>query len=265
MKPDPAWIVPHLAVPRVRALVTTRAGGTSTGPWGAPAGGGMNLGLGGGDAAAAVAANRALLRVCLPGEPRWLRQVHGAAVVQAEQAGEGDEADASTSLTPAVVCAVLVADCLPVLLASADGRGVAAAHAGWRGLARGVIQNTVQALRSRLGDRAAPLRAWLGPAIGARHFEVGAEVREAMRERLPDARAAFRSLGNDKYLADLVGLARMALAQAGVRDVAGGDDCTYSDPARFYSFRRDRITGRHAALIWIEPDEPAAAGKPPPV
>lgn len=253
MRLHPDWIVPRLGAPAVRALITTRPGGVSRGPWGAGEGGGMNLGLGSGDRAHAVLQNRARLQAVLPQPPRWLQQVHGGAVVDAEQVAVSVEADASTSVTPGVVCAVLIADCMPVLLASADGRGVAVAHAGWRGIATGVIQNTVCALRRRLGDAHARLSAYLGPAIGPRHFEVGAEVLEAMRARLPQAAQAFVATGNGKYRADLFALAKMALAQVGVDAIAGGGDCTYSDPVRFYSYRRDRITGRHAALVWIDP------------
>jgi YfiH family protein len=252
MKPHPAWIVPELAAPGVRALITTRPGGVSRGPWGAADGGGMNLGLGSGDAVRDVLENRARLQALLPQPPRWLKQVHGGVVVDAEQVAGAVEADASTSVTPGVVCAVLVADCMPVVLASADGRGVAVAHAGWRGIAAGVIQNTVQALRRRLGDAHARLSAYLGPAIGPRHFEVGGEVLEAMGATLPRAAQAFVATGNGKYRADLFALAKMALAQVAVDAIAGGRDCTYGDPVRFYSYRRDGITGRHAALVWID-------------
>lgn len=242
-----------LAVPGVRALVTTRAGGVSTGPYAALDGsGGMNLGLGSGEAPEIVERNRARIRTLLPGAPVWLRQVHGAGVVDAEAATGLVEADASTSLSPGVVCAVLVADCLPVLLASRDGRGVAAAHAGWRGLAAGVIQQTVTTLRHRLGRPDAGLVAYLGPAIGPAAFEVGPEVLDAMRLRLPAAESAFAAHAQGKYRADLFALARMALAQVGVDAVRGGGDCTYSNRARFYSFRRDGVTGRQAAFIWID-------------
>lgn len=253
MNPHAAWIVPELPVPGVRALITTRPGGVSQGPWGAPDGGGMNLGLGSGDAIEAVRANRARLEGLLPQPPRWLKQVHGATVVAAETVAGTVEADAATSVTPGVVCAVLVADCLPVLLASGDGRGVAVAHAGWRGIAAGVIQNTAHALRRRLGSPDASLVAYLGPGIGPRHFEVGPDVLAAMRTRLPGAEQAFTAANDAKYRADLFALAAMALAQVGVDLVPAARECTYSDPARFYSYRRDGITGRHAALIWIEP------------
>jgi YfiH family protein len=250
---DARWLVPDWPAPRgVRALITTRAGGVSRGPWGVPplGEGGMNLGAGCGDDPAAVAANRRRLRALLPAEPRWLAQHHGARVVDAESVDAPPAADASTALAHDVVCAVLVADCMPVLLADALGRGVAAAHAGWRGLAAGVLQATARALRERLADPTAELIAYLGPAIGPESFEVGPEVRDAMCASLADAPAAFRPLGGGKYLADLFALGRQALAQCGVERVYGGSQDTYTQPQRFYSFRRDRVTGRHAALIW---------------
>jgi YfiH family protein len=251
--PDAGWIRPDWPVAaRVRALITTRQGGVSRGPYGAGVdGGGMNLGLGSGDDAAAVAANRARLLAVLPAAPRWLRQVHGGVVVRADDVGAPVEADAAFTCTPGVVAAVMVADCLPVLLADRGGRCVAAAHAGWRGVAAGVIQSTVRAMRDALGEADAELVAYLGPAIGPAHFEVGPEVLAAM-SALPDARKAFRPRGA-KYFADLYGLARQALRQADVRAIHGGSDCTFTDAARFYSHRRDRVTGRHGALVWIEP------------
>jgi len=249
-QPDARWIAPVWPVPpAVQALITTRAGGVSSGPWGGPAGGGLNLGTGSDDPAA-VRANRERLRACLPAEPRWLEQVHGTAVVDAAAAAPGVRADAAYAVQPGVVCCVLAADCLPVLLADAAGRGVAAAHAGWRGLAGGVIQNAVTALRAALGDPEAEVLAYLGPAIGPEHFVVGAEVLEAMRERLPAAREAFAVHEHGKYRADLFALARQALAQQSVVRVFGGGVCTYSDAARFYSYRRASPTGRQAALVW---------------
>lgn len=244
----------QMQVPGVRALVTTRRGGCSTGPWAAADGsGGLNLGLGSGDALENVQRNRDRLAVLLPASPAWLSQVHGTRVVEAEAGATVIEADASTSITPGAVCAVLMADCLPVLIASRNGHGVGAAHAGWRGLAGGVIQNTVQTLRARLENPESELVAYLGPAIGPDAFEVGPEVLDAMRARLPDAARAFTPSGEGKYRADLFALARMALAQVGVVSVSGGVDCTYTDRVRFYSFRRDRVTGRQAAFIWIDP------------
>jgi hypothetical protein len=210
----------------------------------------MNLGLGAGDDPDAVLSNRARLRTTLAGEPRWLRQVHGSTVVDAATAVEPVSADASFTDATGVIAAAMIADCMPVLLTDTRGRCVGIAHAGWRGLAAGVIQATARAMRDRIGEPAAQLLAYLGPAIGPRHFEVGAEVMTAMREGLPAAPAAFVPVGPGKFLADLFALGRQALAQVGVSRVYGGTDCTYSDPARFYSYRRDGVTGRHAAVIW---------------
>jgi YfiH family protein len=254
------FVQADLRIDGVSGFITTRSGGGSMGAWGAANGdGGLNLGLGSGDSQDAVLSNRRRLAALLPQDPRWLRQVHGATVIEAESIDKPVEADASTSLTPGTVCAVLIADCMPVLIASLDGRGVGAAHAGWRGLAGGVIQDTVRVLRARLRQPQAPIVAYLGPAIGPAHFEVGAEVLQAMQARLPDARGAFVELGNGKFRADLFQLGKMALAQVGVYMVRGGTDCTFSDPARFYSYRRDRVTGRHAALIWIRSAEEKTA------
>lgn len=253
------WIAPTWAAPvGIGAMFTTRSGGVSPPPWGRSPGQGegMNLGFGSGDDPARVRENRERLRRVLPGDPFWLRQVHGSVVVDADDdRAEGDasvppEADASVALRPGVVCAVMVADCMPVLLADAAGRGVAAAHAGWRGLASGVVQATAERLRARLDDPAAPLVAWLGPCIGPTRFEVGRDVLDAMQKRLPDAERAFMPLPTGKFLADLPALARQALAMVAVSDIAGGAWCTVSDPLRFFSYRRDGVTGRHAALIW---------------
>lgn len=252
---DPRWIEPDWPVPdRVRALITTRVGGVSKGPWGVPpqGEGGLNLGFLSGDAPDAVRGNRARLRSALPAEPRWLKQVHGATVVRADSVVEPVEADAAHTSTHSVVAVVMVADCMPVLLADADGRHVGVAHAGWRGLAAGVIQATARAMREAIGSPDVELIAYLGPAIGHSHFEVGPEVLAAMVRALPRAEEAFLPKGG-KYMADLFTLGRQALAEVGVSRVFGGQDCTYSDPGRFFSFRRDGATGRHAALIWIDP------------
>ena len=247
------WIRPDWPVPPVvKALITTRAGGTSKGAYGAPDGNGMNLGLKSGDDVAVVAANRARLRESLPGEPRWLRQVHGSRVVDAADADGSVEADAAVTGQPGTVAVVMVADCMPVLLADDHGRCVGVAHAGWRGLAAGILQATVRTMRDRLGEPDARLIAYLGPAIGPDHFEVGGDVLQAMTSGLEGAAAAFAPAGAGKYHADLFALGRMALAAAGVDAVFGGGVCTYCDPSRFYSHRRDRVTGRHAALIWID-------------
>ena len=252
----PQWIVPEWSAPdAVRALITTRAGGTSAAPFDASGGGGLNLGFGSGDDLAAVAANRARLRAALPAMPAWLRQIHGARAVDAADAASASsplEADAAFTDRPGVVAVAMMADCLPVLLADARGRGVAVAHAGWRGLVAGVIQASVRALRERVGDPSAGLIAYLGPAIGPDHFEVGSEVRDAACTSLAGAAAFFVPHGSGKYLADLFALGRLALAQVGVDAVFGGGVCTYCDADRFYSHRRDRVTGRHAALIWLQ-------------
>ena len=254
LRPHSQWIVPDWPAPgKVRALITTRAGGVSAGPFGDGRGkGGMNLGLKSGDAIACVQANRARLRAVLPAEPRWLQQVHGPAVADIDDDGALALADAAIARQPGRVCVVSIADCLPVLFADHDGRAVGVAHAGWRGLAAGVLQNTAVAMRRRLGDAERELFAYLGPAIGPAHFEVGAEVLDAMSERLPRAVEAFRPLGQGKHLCDLFALARQALAQVGISGVFGGADCTFADATRFYSYRRDKVTGRHAALIWID-------------
>ncbi len=234
----PDWNLPA----SVRAVMTTREGGRSRGPYES-----FNLGAHVGDDDEAVHANRRRLaaRLGLVREPAWLRQVHGATVVRAESVTEDTEADASWTDQPGVACVVMVADCLPVLLASRDGERVAAAHAGWRGLAAGVLEETVRALGG--GE----LTAWLGPAIGPDRFEVGPEVREAFVARSPEHAQAFREGDGDRWLCDIYLLARRQLAALGVHDVHGGGFCTVTDP-RFFSFRRDGVTGRMAALIWRE-------------
>lgn len=252
MEPTTDWIRPDWpAPPRVQALITTRVGGVSKGPYGAGDGGGLNLGLSTGDSAVVVETNRARLRARLPEAPRWLKQVHGTGVVRADSVVGEVEADASVTDRFDTVAAVLVADCMPVLLADREGRGVGIAHAGWRGLAAGVVQATARALRERLGDAGAELLAYLGPAIGPDHFEVGSEVLEAMSRTIPGAASAFEAAGAGKFRADLYALGRLALAAEGVEAVFGGGYCTYCDSVRFYSHRRDRITGRQAALIWL--------------
>lgn len=238
----------------VRAFFTCRTGGVSSGPWGGPDGiMGMNLAAHTGDAKFCVDMNRQILAQCLPSAPKWLTQVHGVRVVHADEAEDAPEADASWTRTPGVVCAVMTADCLPVILADRRGRIVAAVHAGWRSLAAGILQETVRTLRAELPD--ADLAAWFGPRIGADDFEVGADVIEAMKVHLPEAGKAFRTVGEGRCLCDLALLARMALESAGVPAEAVSD-CglsTVADAGRFYSFRRDgERSGRHAALVWIE-------------
>ena len=252
---DPRWIVPSWnAPPSVRAFVTSRDGGTSRGAWGGSDGGGMNLGYGSGDDRDTVGANRALLAERLPAEPAWIRQVHGAAVVDASDvtSPHAIEADASFTTAPGQVCAVLVADCMPVLFCDRDGRRVAAAHAGWRGLAAGVLEATMLAA----GFVASDTIAWIGPAIGPTRFEVGTDVRDAFvaaaGRDVARTAAAFVPRQPGKWLADLPALASLRLAACGVTRVHRSGLCTASEPARFYSYRRDGTTGRMAAVIWIE-------------
>jgi YfiH family protein len=236
----------------VAALVTLRGGGESLTPYDDGAGGGgLNLALHVGDAADRVAANRSLLQAGLPVAPAWLTQVHGAVVLDAAGVAAAEEADASIAVGAGAVCAVMTADCLPVLFCDRSASVVGAAHAGWRGLLNGVLENTVAAMRTA---GAGQITAWMGPAIGPLRFEVGPEVRAAFIAR--DARhdPAFRPVAGapGKYLADIYRLARLVLTAAGVDRVYGGGFCTVSDSARFYSYRRDGVTGRFASLIWIE-------------
>lgn len=243
----PDFIIPDWPAPAsVRALVTTRVGGVSTGPWAS-----LNLGDQVGDDLTAVAENRRRLRAHLPGDPLWLKQVHGiqccdAAACSNAKGNQPPEADAAYSRKPGVVCAVLTADCLPVLLCDAAGTTVAAAHAGWRGLLAGVIENTVAAMAVPGGR----LMAWLGPAIGQQSFEVSGEVRHAFMARDPAAVSAFVAQPDGKWLCDIYALARRRLAALGIHRVAGADFCTLQDAKRFYSYRRDGVTGRMASLIW---------------
>ena len=241
----------------IGALATSRDGGVSTGPYDdGKGGGGLNLGLHVGDDPDAVRANRARLQEWLPGRPAWISQVHGADVVDAVTVGPDQPVrvgDASIATQAGVVCAILTADCLPVLFADLDGKVVGAAHAGWRGLAGGVLGTTVAAMRQA---GAGEVTAWLGPAIGATAFEVGADVLEAFLAALPGeaTRAAFQAYpGREgKYLADMFALARLMLARDGVTRVHGGTLCTATAPQRFYSYRRDGVTGRQASLIWLK-------------
>jgi YfiH family protein len=250
-------LVPDWAAPAgVGALVTTRAGGESAGSFGLDGGapGGLNLGDHVGDDPDAVRGNRARLAAAVPGPIRWLQQVHGTAVHDADAPWTGTAppvADAAVATRPGTVLAVMTADCLPILLADASGRAVGAAHAGWRGLAAGVAEAAVDAVRERAG-REARLLAWLGPAIGPMAFEVGDEVRQAFCDLDPASAAAFApGPVPGKWWADLFALARLRLAARGVVDVAGGGLCTVAERARFYSHRRDRRSGRFASLVWL--------------
>jgi hypothetical protein len=242
------WIVPDWPVPQhVRVLSTLRAGGVSEDCYAS-----LNLAAHVGDRADAVAANRLLLREAarVPEQPLWLEQVHGAEVVRhAGSAGAPPRADAAVAFDPGRVCAVMTADCLPVVFADRAGTRVGVSHAGWRGLLVGVLQATIAALQVPSAD----LHVWLGPAIGPGAFEVGPEVRDAYLASLavPDTDACFVRNERGRYRADLYGLARLVLTRAGVVSVHGGGWCTHDDAGRFYSFRRDGVTGRMATLAWL--------------
>ena len=237
-----AWDLP----PGVRAACTTRLGGVSVAPWDS-----FNLAAHVGDNPEHVAANRARLRdlLGLGGEPFWLNQVHGVEVagLAANLPSAAPDADASITSRPGMACVVMVADCLPVLFTTRDGSRVGAAHAGWRGLAAGVLEETVRAI----GVPGAQLRAWLGPCISREHFEVGDEVREEFARKYAFAHSYFERNARGRWHADLVGLARHCLESLGVLDVGGGKWCTYRDRERFYSHRRDGKCGRNAALVWL--------------
>jgi len=242
---EPQFILPDWPAPaNVRAVVTTRVGGVSRAPYDS-----FNMAAHVGDDPEAVRANRAQLRdaLRLPTEPVWLRQVHGVNVIDAARATIEPEADGAFAKQPGAVCAVLTADCLPVFLCDRAGTRVAVLHAGWRGLAAGVIEEGVQAL----GVRGHDLLAWLGPAIGSQSFEVGPEVRDAFMRHDARAADAFRSGNGDRYRADIYLLARQRLMRLGVEAVYGGGFCTVTDRARFYSYRRDGACGRMASLIWL--------------
>ena len=238
----PDWPAPK----NVRSLQTTRHGGMSGAPYAS-----LNLGDHVGDAPLAVERNRMLLEPLLPSEPVWLKQVHGVTVADAAQADCWPEADACVSAHPGAVCVVMTADCLPVLLCDDKGSVVGAAHAGWRGLCDGVIEQTVQTMKVS----PTTLMAWLGPAIGAQAFEVGDEVRAAFVARQPEAAAAFipsplKGEGK-KWLADIYQLARLRLHALGITRIYGGGLCTYTDRASFFSYRRDGMTGRMGTFIWL--------------
>ncbi|MET3458732.1 MULTISPECIES: peptidoglycan editing factor PgeF [Pseudomonas] len=237
------WLTPDWPAPaRVKACVTTREGGVSLAPFDS-----LNLGDHVGDDPTAVAENRRRVTDPFAITPAWLQQVHGIAVVEADPA-QVATADASWTATPGIACAAMTADCLPVLFCNRAGTRVAAAHAGWRGLANGVLEATLDSL----AVPAEEILAWLGPAIGPQAFEVGPEVREAFIAQLPEAVKAFAASPNPgKFLADIYQLARLRLAARGVTAVYGGGLCTVTDP-RFFSYRRNPRTGRFASLIWIE-------------
>lgn len=241
------FLIPDWPAPaRVRALQTLRTGGRSVLPWNS-----FNLGDHVGDDPASVTSNRAELRHHVPGEPLWLRQVHGVKVVDAGEAVlDAPEADAAFARQSNAVCVVMTADCLPVLFCDRAGTTVAAAHAGWRGLVSGVLEETIKAMAVPAGE----LLVWLGPAIGPQCFEVGDEVRAAFLADDPEAGEAFIPSMPGKWLADIYALARRRLRRSGVEQIHGGGLCTVTDRERFFSYRRDGVTGRMATLIWLAGD-----------
>lgn len=248
---EPRFIIPGWPAPAgVRAVSTTRQGGISAAPYNS-----FNLGGHVGDEPQCVQGNRRLLRetLQLPAEPAWLEQVHGIDVADVSLLKQPVPcaADASISTASGTVCVVMTADCLPVLMCDRAGRGVAAAHAGWRGLAAGVIEATAQRLCRQLACHADELLVWLGPAIGPQAFEVGPEVRDTFIAIDPANEQAFVANRPGHWLVDIYLLARQALQRAGIGAVYGGDHCTYSEEADFFSFRRNPTTGRMASLIWL--------------
>jgi YfiH family protein len=237
-------IIPDWPAPaNVRSLQTTRAGGISSAPYDS-----LNLGDHVGDAPLAVQRNRMQLNSLLPSEPVWLNQVHGTTVANADRASCLPQADACIARHRAAVCAVMTADCLPVLLCDTQGSVVGVAHAGWKGLAAGVIEATVKSMD------VAPetVMAWLGPAISRDAFEVGDEVRAAFVAVQPQAASAFVAGQSGKWFADLYALARLRLNALGITRVYGGGSCTFGERERYYSYRRDGATGRMGTFIWLE-------------
>jgi YfiH family protein len=243
------WLVPDWPAPeRVKAISTTRQGGFSQYPFN-----NMNLGDHVNDNSAIVRKNRRHLKksLNLQNEPLWLTQIHSNKVSNADAENPEITADASVSSQPGNVCAVMTADCLPVLFCNKNATTVAAAHAGWRGLEQGILEKTVAVMDE---EDAEQIMAWLGPAIGPKAFEVGGEVRAAFVDRQPEAEAAFvkQNTDEDKWLADIYLLARLRLTAIGIKAIYGGGYCTYKDSEKFFSFRRDGETGRMASLIWID-------------
>lgn len=243
-----SWITPDWQAPdKVKACSTTRVGGVSKPPYDA-----LNLGVHVKDDASSVLQNRAILKekLALPNEPLWLDQVHSATVVNADKPQqEVCKADSSVAHSKDKVCLVMTADCLPVLFCNRQGTVVAAAHAGWRGLCHGILEETIK----QMNCKPAELMAWMGPAIGPKAFEVGSEVRQAFIDKQSDTAKAFEPSSNaGKWMSDIFMLARIRLADAGVSNIYGGGVCTYSNPQDFFSYRRDGVTGRMASLIWLD-------------
>jgi polyphenol oxidase len=236
------WLKPDWPAPaNIHAATTLRIGGVSQGKYAS-----FNLATHVGDNPEVVKQNRKVLKTLLnlPSEPVWLSQTHSNFAVEAIVKGLPEQADASYTDQAGVVCAVMTADCLPLLVCADDGSEIAAIHAGWRGLVNGVIDNTIAALPNK------KLMFWLGPAIGPDYFEVGSEVRDVYLSRSMEFSNAFKQKSQDKWLADIYQLARINLSMLSIDKVYGGNFCTFSDAERFYSYRRDKDTGRMATLIW---------------
>lgn len=235
----PDWPAP----PWIKAVTTTRQGGFSAAPFDS-----LNLGQTVGDNLDCVLKNQTLLKksLGLTQDPLWLKQIHGIRVISANHTTDR-AADAVYTNEPQSVCAVLTADCLPLLVCSKTRHCVAAIHAGWKGLAAGVIENSIKALACPPED----LLAWLGPAIGPQAFVVGEDVFSQFVKKSPELKVAFEEIGNKKWLANLYQLAKQHLNKLGIDAIYGGQHCTYTNKAQFFSFRRDKITGRQASLIWL--------------
>jgi len=236
----PDWPAPD----SIRAMSTTRLGGFSQAPYDS-----MNVGTHVGDVLAVVSQNREQLNQVanIAADPLWLKQVHGTDIIHASTWHPNSEADAIYSNQPAQVCTIMTADCLPVLLTDKQGKQVAAAHAGWRGLLNGILENTVSQFSGARDD----ILVWLGPAIGPEQFEVGQEVYDAFTAHSNDAKQAFKFSGDTHYVADIYLLAKQRLLALGIKQIYGGDFCTVTEEQRFFSYRRDGVTGRMASLIWI--------------
>ena len=236
----------------IKSLLTTRQGGCSQSPYDS-----FNLGSHVADDPLSVKRNRNILTQQLPSEPLWLNQTHSNIIVNAAETNALVDADGSYTTQAGVVSVVLTADCLPVLVCTKQGDGVAALHAGWRGLLNGILEQGVSDLLKASQRKAKDCLVWFGPGISSEYFEVGQEVREAFLQKSADKKAIEQCFSmvagkQDKYLADMVQLAQYRLSQLGVENFSGGDYCTYRDKQQFYSYRRDGITGRMASLIWIE-------------
>ena len=241
-----SFIQPNWPAPKnIKAFTTTRVGGVSKIPYDS-----LNISTHVGDNANAVEKNRALLQqiLALPNEPVWLTQTHSTEVVQAELAQPSVNADAAYTYQANIVCAVQTADCLPVLICNHAATFVAAIHAGWKGLGDGIIEKTIKTLNISSNE----LLVWLGPAIGPNQFEIGNDVYQLFTARDSNAKSCFKKIGTQKWLADIYALAKQRLQSCSVNAIYGGEFCTYTDQERFFSFRRDKTTGRMASLIWIE-------------